>query len=114
MKRMYLNVLKYMFPLLFILYMGSISLFGHLHIVNGVTIVHSHPFGDQTGHEHSTSEFQLIHILSHIIVAGVIVAFFTLVKPSVVLYTLSIKPRPASYIVFHRGTLSLRAPPCSC
>ena len=35
---------------MFISYMAGITLFTHSHVVNGVTIVHSHPF--KKGSEH--------------------------------------------------------------
>ena len=45
-------------------------LFPHAHIVNGVAIVHSHPYisacGDkQASHEHTAEGYVLIHLLSH-------------------------------------------------
>ena len=36
--------MKWFLPVLFISYMAGITLFTHSHVVNGVTIVHSHPF----------------------------------------------------------------------
>lgn len=33
-------------PLLFLWYIGGISLFPHTHIIDGVAVVHSHPFPD--------------------------------------------------------------------
>lgn len=53
------HILRFVLPCLFFAYMGCISLFRHSHIVNGVTIVHSHPFA-QEEHEHSSSELELI------------------------------------------------------
>ena len=35
---------KLLLPMLFLAYMGSISLFPHAHIIDGCKIVHSHPF----------------------------------------------------------------------
>lgn len=50
-------------PLLFIWYISGISLFPHTHIVDGVTIVHSHPNPDA---EHNSGEdFVTINMLSH-------------------------------------------------
>ncbi|MGN0189762.1 MAG: hypothetical protein ACI395_09630 [Candidatus Cryptobacteroides sp.] len=52
-------------PLLFVWYIGGISLFPHTHIVDGVSIVHSHPNPDarhQGGEDYLTiqmlSQFQ--------------------------------------------------------
>ncbi len=50
----------------FMAYFCSITLFSHVHIINGVTIVHSHPF--KQGHTHSQEQainlFSLSHFLS--------------------------------------------------
>ena len=43
--RKYLRILL---PALFIAYLGCIIAFTHVHIVNGVTIVHSHPYHKTT------------------------------------------------------------------
>ncbi len=58
--------MKWFLPVLFISYMAGITLFTHSHVVNGVTIVHSHPFKKGSEHSHTTVEFQLIHLLSHV------------------------------------------------
>jgi len=58
---------------LFLSYYESITFFSHYHVVNGVTIVHSHFFrGDpdsngQANHTHSSKELTLIVQLSHFI-----------------------------------------------
>ena len=60
--------LKWLLPVIFIAYYGSITLFIHVHIEHGTTIVHSHPFGKLNGgachHHASLSEIQLFHILT--------------------------------------------------
>ena len=62
--------LRIALPLLFISYLGCLIAFTHVHIVNGVTIVHSHPYqknDDGTPKkEHNYAEFQLLHQLSTI------------------------------------------------
>ena len=63
MKQLYLNIMKCFLPVLFISYMAGITLFTHSHVVNGVTIVHSHPFKKGSEHSHTTVEFQLLHLL---------------------------------------------------
>ena len=35
---------KWILPVVFILYYSSIAIFTHVHVENGTTIVHSHPF----------------------------------------------------------------------
>lgn len=66
LKQLLHKIARYFLPVLFISYIGCISLFTHSHVVNGVTIVHSHPYKPGTEHEHTTAEFQLIHMLSSI------------------------------------------------
>ncbi len=61
MKGKLLDILKFILPCIFISYMAGISFFMHTHIINGVTIVHSHPFDKDVTHEHNTSEIELIH-----------------------------------------------------
>lgn len=52
--------MKCFLPLLFIAYLGGITLFTHSHVVNGVIIVHSHPFKGQ--HEHTEVQLETISI----------------------------------------------------
>lgn len=76
------QIIKIILPIIFIGYACSITFFTHTHIINGVTIVHSHPYAkDQNGnpsHEHTGAEIQLIHTLSTFFVAGAIALFFIL------------------------------------
>ena len=59
--------LRIALPALFIAYLGCLIAFTHVHIVNGVTIVHSHPYhktdDGRPDHEHGYAEFQLLHQL---------------------------------------------------
>ena len=50
--------------LLFSCYYSGISMFSHVHIVNGSSVVHSH-LGGNAEHEHSESQYAIIDILSH-------------------------------------------------
>ena len=62
--------IKWLLPVLFIAYYSSVSLFTHVHVEHGTTIVHAHPFkktADGTCHHHtSLAEIQLFHMLSSI------------------------------------------------
>lgn len=67
--RSFHKIYGYFLIILFCGYFGSTSLFPHSHVVDGVTIVHSHPFKSNPGgapvnHSHSTNGFQLIHFIS--------------------------------------------------
>ena len=50
--------------LLFCCYYSGISMFSHVHIVNGSSVVHSH-LGGGDDHDHSDSQYAVIDILSH-------------------------------------------------
>ena len=49
---------------LFCCYYSGISMFSHVHIKNGTSVVHSH-LGGGAGHSHSDSQYAVIDILSH-------------------------------------------------
>lgn len=78
------KILKYFLLILFLGYYGSITFFVHVHVVNGVTIVHSHPYnifkgkkGDKSPpHHHSANSYIVIHVLSHFISTALSVAIF--------------------------------------
>ena len=50
--------------LLFCCYYSGISMFSHVHLVNGSSIVHSH-LGGGNEHSHSDSQYAVIDMLSH-------------------------------------------------
>ena len=47
---------------LFVAYQASITMFAHVHYINGVTIVHSHPSADN---DHTHTDGQLL-TLAHV------------------------------------------------
>lgn len=111
----YRKYLQIVLPALFIAYMGCLIAFTHVHIVNGVTIVHSHPY-DKTDdgrpdHEHRYAEFQLLHQLSTIQISGA--AFVTLLPAAFLtaIFNVSCNPVYPDYLVPIPGGPSLRAPP---
>jgi hypothetical protein len=72
--------MRYFLLLLFLGYYGSITFFTHTHIVNGVAIVHSHPYNPfskdkPVNHQHSENEFILIYFLSHFLTTVSVLAF---------------------------------------
>jgi len=54
-----------MLLLLFVGFFVSISFFKHKHVIDGVLIVHSHPFSSTENHSHSADATNLIQQLSH-------------------------------------------------
>lgn len=113
----YRKYLRTLLPALFIAYLGCIIAFTHIHIVNGVTIVHSHPYQKNDNglpdHEHNYAEFQLLHQLSVLQIDG---ALFVAVLPLAlfsVVRLLKNKPVEPEFLIPIRGNLYLRAPPVS-
>lgn len=112
MKQIYLNIMKWFLPVLFISYMAGITLFTHSHVVNGVTIVHSHPFKKGGEHSHTTVEFQLIHILDHTLVTdNGLTPLFVDFCPVLFYVFFSASPQRMRYCRPCPGAISLRAPP---
>ena len=120
MKQTMAKYMKWLLPALFIVYYSSISLFMHVHVENGTTIVHSHPYKPGTEHEHTTAEFQLIHMLSSIQLFHLLTtvhvqdgAIHSLLLQIYVTPNYKIIDNPVypDYLVPVLGKLSLRAPP---
>jgi len=108
--------LRYFLLFLFIGYFGSITLFFHSHIINGVTIVHSHPFNSDNGAgstnvPHSEKQLLLIQLLSVFFTTVITVAFADVILRSL-LYEIPVGNIEERYD-FSCGycTYSLRAPP---
>ena len=64
---------------LFVTYQASITLFAHIHYVNGVMIVHSHPSSDS---EHTHTESQILTLAQVSEWAGTEPVFVTLAEVS--------------------------------
>ena len=78
LKKLAVNISKYFFLFLFIGFFVSITAFTHVHIVDGIKIVHSHPYShDKSGkplHEHNGDSYLLITLLDNFIAAGFILS----------------------------------------
>ena len=108
-RRKYL--LAALLPFVFLWYIGCISLTPHTHIVDGVSIVHSHPASAE-GHQHSAEEAIGIELICHfdrdsgqdgVILPAVAELFlsdphYEAATPSVIVSPIEVR--------------SLRAPPC--
>ena len=115
MKQLLHKIARYFLPVLFISYIGCISLFTHSHVVNGVTIVHSHPFGKMNGgpchHHASLSEIQLFHILTTLSVEDGAVHALHLNFNAQQIAEIVEHPVYPDYKLPDKGLLCLRAPP---
>ena len=107
--------LRIALPLLFISYLGCLIAFTHVHIVNGVTIVHSHPYqknDDGTPkEEHNYAEFQLLHQLSTIQISGSAFAQVLIAAFIATFCVLSNRPVYPDHLRPVLGKVSLSAPP---
>ena len=65
--------------LIFSCYYSGISLFSHVHIVNGASVIHSHWDGG-SAHEHSDNQYAVIDLLSNFQSEGA-VAFNSVATP---------------------------------
>lgn len=107
---------RYFLLILFLGYYGSITLFFHSHFINGVTIVHSHPFNSDNGTgssnvPHSEKQMLLIQLLSVFFTTAIPISFATLIL-RFLLYEIPVNSTKDGYAE-HGGycTYSLRAPP---
>lgn len=116
MIKKHLNITNFLRAIPLIVFLGyycCITLLMHTHVINGVTITHSHPYKgspDNPAHEHTTSEIQLISILSQINCTD---NFFTvfLDTPNRDVITLFTNYSPLQSVNEHKGISRLRAPP---
>ena len=100
----------------FLGYYGSITFFSHVHVVDGVTIVHSHPYKSVNGNsrpysQHSNKELQVIQLLCDFFTTGAVLLFSAILFRSLlyripILTTEDNKCGRADFC-----TYSLRAPP---
>ncbi|OUO12871.1 hypothetical protein B5F91_14615 [Bacteroides sp. An322] len=107
-EKKHIRFFRFLFLLVFVVHLGSVTLFSHTHVINGVIIVHSHI---NTGeHTHSKQSLETIFFLSNIFTSGDFPSPF---MPVLWLFLVRIILLPAlsDIIVITRGTLSLRAPP---
>ena len=94
---------------LFTVYQAGITMFTHVHYVNGVMIAHSHPSHGK--HTHTKTEIVVIDRLSsfHSLEADITVNVIDPVRP--LLFYVEVQPETPVVLGMHLRVLSLRAPP---
>ena len=60
--RTWIRAAASLFLTVFVVYYAIISAYAHVHVVNGVMVVHSHPFSDQ--HTHTAGQTLVLHYLT--------------------------------------------------
>lgn len=60
--RTWIRTTASLFLTVFVVYYAIISAYAHVHVVNGVMVVHSHPFSDQ--HTHTAGRTLVLHYLT--------------------------------------------------
>ena len=94
---------------LFLAYQASITMFAHVHYVNGVMIVHSHPSADS---EHTHTQSQILTLAQVSEWAGTEPVFVTLAEVSLAVFdTLECERASRTLLDIHSHCISLRAPP---
>lgn len=67
--------------LIFSGYYAGVSLFYHVHVIDGAKIVHSHPFsGDASDHRHNQNELVYYQFVNHMVFAFLIVFVHAQIK----------------------------------
>lgn len=111
----WITYLKVVLPILFIGYLACIISFTHVHIVNGVTIVHSHPYNKQTNppsdHQHTGQQLQLYQQFSSIQAEGDIYCSIQLTPTYVNETILLFHSVNNMFILSPTDAFNLRAPP---
>ena len=110
-------VLKYFLAVLFIAYYVSNTSFYHSHIVNGVSIIHSHFYRYHSGekaepvtHSHSDNEFVILKIITQFVTAA-LTGFVVFRLFLMVLAHYQIPLKQIILSSFRQSGFSLRAPP---
>lgn len=102
------NIISLLLITLFVWYYAGTTMCYHTHIVNGVKIVHSHPFPNST-HSHSTASYQIISHFAHIMIFAIVFALLAKIfrKTFIILGT----KIECYHDTFNVSLISLRAPP---
>lgn len=103
------SIMKFFLPYLFIFYLGGITLFTHTHVVNGVIIVHSHPF--KGTHEHTEVQVETIFYLTSFVASSVPTLLFAATAFLILLCVLAVPAVERIKYVRARRGIYLRAPP---
>lgn len=112
MRKRLKNIGALLLLVLFAGYWCSVTLFPHVHRIDGCVYVHSHPYSGTSGnpaHSHTAQQFQLIAHLSLLVLAvGALVAFVRALVGRIFRFRLR---RPAVRQGAPMRSFAFRAPP---
>ena len=98
---------------LFLAFRVGTTAFSHVHVIDGVMVVHSHPHPLSSGHTHASGQLLTIAMLSNIVAEPATdIEPVTVVRPLLHLHLCP--PQPMETPVAASPVISLRAPPVSC
>lgn len=109
--RAWIRTTASLFLTVFVVYYAIISAYAHVHVVNGVMVVHSHPFSDQ--HTHTAGQTLVLHYLTdfHSLEASVPLFVSSPFQPAFLIdYTEHV---PTCLLPEFDSGIGLRAPPYS-
>ncbi len=94
-------------------YYSSLTMFYHVHIINGSIIAHSHPFDNNSDnpHSHTESECSIISVNNHTYWSNDLYTI-NIEKPDFIVTEFGFDYNSPEIITKSRSSLSLRAPPC--
>lgn len=95
---------------LFVSYQVGVIAFTHVHYVNGVMVVHSHP-STNSSHQHTASQIVLFSLLGHIDTDEHVPFVWIAGMAASVLYALLFPSQISTVEGVHLKNLRLRAPP---
>lgn len=105
--------LKWLFSLLFTLYVSSITFFTHYHVINNIRYVHSHPFkiGEPPSHQHSENELELLDQLFNSSFISDILPDINFTVNTTAIRFLYTDLYQQIHLIYPASSLQLRAPP---
>lgn len=107
-KRKYIFIPLFLLTL-FVTFQASVTMFSHVHYVNGVMMVHSHPSADN---EHTHTEGQILTFAHVSDWTGIEPVFLTLGEVSLsVFVSLECERKSKALSDLYSHVISLRAPP---
>ncbi|MDE6861861.1 MAG: hypothetical protein K2J31_03820 [Alistipes sp.] len=110
MKNRCRNIVTLLITTLFIGYWCSTTMFMHVHYIDGVRIVHSHPYtGSASSHGHSSNQLQAISYLSAFAAIVTLAGLTTSILTWLRLHRTQHDEQRASAVM--SSYCSLRAPP---